>query len=144
MQAGIDVAGYGIPCLLGAKRLLRSACNLIGFAVSLDESIQTAMPVIITLIIAEENELITLVIDGTFARTWVGAILLLILRKQFGVEHRHFHFMFHCQFIGLLLILFFTFSHAGLPDTQHCRIVPHISMNRLFGMEKLSISERKN
>ena len=85
-----------------------------------------------------------LVIDRAFAKTRVGAILLLVFGIQFGVEHRHFHFMFHCQFIGLLLILFFTFSHAGLPDTQHCRIVPHISMNRLFGMEKLSISERKN
>jgi len=72
LQTSIDVAGYGIPCL-GAKRLLRSACNLIGLAISLDERIQTAMPVIIALIITIENKLIAFVIDRALAGTWISS-----------------------------------------------------------------------
>ena len=36
-----------------------------------------------------------LVIDRAFAKTRVGAILLLVFGIQFGVEHRYFHFVSH-------------------------------------------------
>ena len=45
--------------------------------------------------------------------------------------------------MGLLLILFLTLSHAGLSAMQHSCIVPHISMNLLLGIEKLSMSGLK-
>lgn len=108
------------PCL-GAERLFRSSGYFIRIAVCLVKCVQTAMPIIVTLIITIENELITLVIDLALAGTGVGAILLLVLGIQLGVKHRYFNFMFHCHclFMGLLLILFFTLSHAGLPDRQH-------------------------
>jgi len=38
------------------------------------------MPIVITLVIAEENELVPLLWNGHFAGTGIGAILLLIFR----------------------------------------------------------------
>lgn len=53
------------------------------------------MPVVITFVVPVEDELVTFIVDGAFAGTWISAILLLIFRIQLGVEHRYFHFMAH-------------------------------------------------
>lgn len=62
-----------------------------------DDSVQPAMSVVIALIIAKENEFITLVIDRTFARTRIGAILPLVFGIELRVKYRDFNFVFHRQ-----------------------------------------------
>jgi hypothetical protein len=53
------------------------------------------MPVVSALIIAKENEFISFVIDRTFARTRIGAILPLVFGIELGVKHRGLNFVFH-------------------------------------------------
>ena len=55
------------------------------------------MPVVIALIIAKENEFISFVIDRTFARTGIGAILPLVFGIKLRVKYRDFNFVFHRQ-----------------------------------------------
>lgn len=96
LQTRIDITRYGVPGL-GTERLLRPSGNLIGISLSPDESVQSAMPVVIALIIAKENEFISFVIDRTFARTRIGAILPLVFGIELRVKHRDFNFVFHRQ-----------------------------------------------
>lgn len=118
-----------------------TTCHLIRIAVGFHERVESTVPEVIPDVITIEHELIALVVDRAFAGARIHAVLLLIFGIELGVKHSDFHFMFHTY---VLFILFFTLSHAGLPEMQHCRIVSHISTNRLLGIEKLRMSWWKN
>ena len=94
LQARVDVARNGIP-RLGAVRAPWATGDGVGVGVGSRQRAEAALPEMVLVAVALEQELVAHVVAGARSRLLVRAVALLQLGEQLLVDYRHFHLVLH-------------------------------------------------